>query len=130
MNRILAAILLSAAVTAPAGVNAASQPDLTRAEAKARADQIFDRFDLNQDGLVTRQEAELLGRKLLLLRASTGRDVAPGIGGHTLRFLRKRFSGMDAVNKQQFEDAFLAHFDAMDANHDGILTAAERKEAR
>jgi hypothetical protein len=30
------------------------------------------------------------------------------------------------VTEQQFEQAFLAHFDQMDANHDGILTAAER----
>jgi hypothetical protein len=66
---------------------------------------------------------------LLLLRASTGRDVAPGIGGHTLRFLKHRFAGLQAVTKQQFEDAFLAHFDEMDTNHDGILTVAERERA-
>ncbi|MFL6725557.1 MAG: hypothetical protein ACJ8FS_03455 [Sphingomicrobium sp.] len=67
---------------------------------------------------------------MLLLRASTGRDVAPGIGGHTLRFLERRFAGLQAVTRQQFEDAFLAHFDQMDVDHDGILTAAEREHAR
>ena len=108
----------------------ASEPDLTRAQALERADQLFQRFDLNHDGCVTRQEAELLGGKLLLIRASTGRDEAPGIGGHTLRFLRRRFAGLQAVTKTQFEAAFIAHFDGMDANHDGILTAAERSGAR
>jgi hypothetical protein len=34
------------------------------------------------------------------------------------------------VTKEQFEGAMLAHFDQMDANHDGILTAAEREGAR
>ena len=107
-----------------------SETGLTRAQALERADQLFDRFDLNRDGTVTRDEAELVGSKLLLQRAATGRDEAPGIGGHTLRFLRQRFTGLQAVTKPQFEAAFLAHFDQMDANHDGILTAAERLQAR
>ena len=107
-----------------------AEPDLPRAQALERADTLFERFDLNHDGIVTRAEAELVGSKLLLLRAATGRDEAPGIGGHTLRFLRQRFTGLEAVTKLQFEAAFLAHFDQMDVNHDGILTAAERLQAR
>jgi Ca2+-binding EF-hand superfamily protein len=105
------------------------QPSLSREEVRERADHLFERFDVNHDGFVTRGEAAILGRKLLLLRAATGRDVAPGIGGHTLRFLEHRFAGVQAVTKQQFEDAFLAHFDQMDVNHDGILTAGERTDA-
>jgi hypothetical protein len=106
------------------------QRGLSRGQARDRADQLFERFDLNHDGYVTRGEAQLLGSKLLLLRASTGRDLAPGIGGHTLRFLERRFAGVDAATRQQFEAAFLAHFDEMDVNHDGILTAAEREQAK
>jgi len=130
---MIAAIAASLGVTgAPAQPSAPTTPvpDVTRAQAKQRADELFEQFDLNHDGLVTRQEAELLGSKLMLLRASTGRDEAPGIGGHTLRFLRHRFTGLQAVTKPQFEAAFLAHFDQMDVNHDGILTASERVEAR
>jgi hypothetical protein len=134
MKILIAVAALGAAVAAtqPAAqpLEPLQQPDLTREQALDRADQLFDRFDLNHDGTVTREEAQSLGRKLLLLRASTGRDVAPGIGGHTLRFLKHRFAGMHVVTKPQFEDAFLAHFDQMDTNHDGILTAAEREEAR
>jgi hypothetical protein len=135
MKKLLGAIaLIAAATAAPAAAqptdNAADQPDLTRNEALERADQLFDRFDLNHDGLVTRDEAERLGRKLMLQRAATGRDPAHGLGGHTLRFLKRRFSGVEAVTRQQFEQAMLEHFDEMDVNHDGILTAAEREEAR
>lgn len=107
--------------------SASPEPELTRQEALARADQLFARFDLNGDGVVTRDEAEQVGSRLMLIRAKTGVDSAQGLGGHTLRFLRAQFAGMDAVNKQQFEQAFLRHFDQMDTNHDGILTAAERQ---
>lgn len=68
--------------------NAPQQPSLTRDQARERADQRFDQFDLNHDGIVTREEVARLDPKLVFLRASTGRDFAPGIGGHTLRFLK------------------------------------------
>ncbi|URD60527.1 hypothetical protein M8312_12155 [Sphingomonas sp. KRR8] len=105
------------------------QPDLSRSEALVRADQLFARFDLNQDGVITHGEAEVEGSKLMLLRAITGRDSAPGLGGHTLEYLKARFGGAAFVTRPQFEAAWLAHFDAMDTNHDGILTAAERVAA-
>ena len=123
-----AAIAASHPVVPPAEV-ATQEPDITREQARERADELFNRFDLNHDGYVSRDEAEFLGRKLLLLRAATGRDGAPGIGGHTLRFLKRRFAGVDSATKEQFEAAFLAHFDDMDSNHDGVLTAAERMQA-
>ncbi|HET8749403.1 MAG TPA: hypothetical protein VFM42_01540 [Sphingomicrobium sp.] len=104
-------------------------PDLTRQQARERADQRFDQFDLNHDGVVTRGEAVRLGGRLMLLRATTGIDAAPGIGGHTLRFIERRFARLDAVNKRQAEQALLAHFDDMDTNRDRVLTAAERLRA-
>ena len=135
MNRLLGALALIVATTAaPAFAHSADgvppQPDLTRNHALARADQLFDRFDLNHDDIVTREEAERLGHKLMLQRAATGRDPAHGLGGHTVRFLKQRFSGAEAVTRQQFEEAMLEHFDEMDANHNGILTAAERLGAK
>jgi hypothetical protein len=36
---------------------------------------------------------------------------------------------MQSVTELQFEQAFLAHFDEMDTNHDGILTDTERRQA-
>ena len=129
MKIVIAIAALAGAVEIQPAAQSTGQPDITRAQAQQRAEHLFEQFDLNHDGQVTRQEAELLGSKLLLLRASTGRDQAPGIGGHTLRFLRHRFTGLEAVTEPQFEAAFLAHFDQMDINHDGILTWAERLQA-
>jgi len=125
---LLIAAALAAATPATAN-DPAFQPDLTRAEALVRADQLFDRFDLNHDGYVTHAEAVAEGRKLVLLRMVTGRDSAPGLGGHTLEYLKARFDSAPFVTRPQFEAAWLAHFDAMDTNHDGILTAAERVAA-
>ena len=78
---------------------------------------------------MTRDEAEQVGGELMIKHATTGADEAPGIGGHTLKFLEHVFAGLESVTRQQFERAMLAHFDQMDRNHDGILTAAERLQA-
>jgi hypothetical protein len=124
------ALIASTGAVAQGTDAAGQQPDLTREQARERADQLFDGFDLNHDGIVTRAEAERVGRKLMMHRAATGRDSAPGLGGHTLRFLKRRFADADQVTKADFEAAMLAHFDAMDSDHDGVLTAAEREQAK
>jgi len=126
----LAAAASFAQASAPVPTDATLPADLTRDQARDRADALFAAFDRNGDGVVTRDEAKSAGKKLMLERAATGRDSAPGIGGHTLRFLEKRFASAEAVTKAQFEAALLAHFDEMDTNHDGILTAVERQKAR
>ena len=127
-----ALIALAIAISAvPSPATDANPPaDLTRDEARNRADGLFATFDTNGDGIVTREEAQHEGKKLMLRRAATGHDAAPGIGGHTLRFLEQRFAKAESITKAEFEDAFLAHFDEMDTNHDGILTAIERQKAR
>ena len=122
--------IIWSAQDAAQGAVTAQQADITREQARSRAQQLFAMFDVNQDGVVTRSEAKSVGMRLLMRRAATGRDAAPGIGGQTLRYLETAFSGMQSVTEQQFEDAFLAHFDEMDANHDGILTGAERQKRR
>ena len=128
---IVLTIVSSSAEPTPRPSSDAARPaDLTRDQARDRADTLFITFDRNGDGVVTRAEAQNVGEKLMLQRAETGRDSAPGIGGHTLRFLKQRFASADSVTKVQFEEALLAHFDEMDTNHDGILTAAERQQAR
>ena len=40
------------------------------------------------------------------------------------------FSSTQAMKLQQFEALSLARFDAADLNHDGTVTAVERKQAR
>jgi Ca2+-binding EF-hand superfamily protein len=118
----------SSAMAMPVATSA-PPPTVTRQQALERADSLFQAFDLNHDGIITRDEASTAGGKLMMQRAVTGRDVAPGIGGHTLKFLEHAFAGMETVDKRQFEQAMLAHFDQMDVDHDGVLTAAERIQA-
>jgi hypothetical protein len=54
--------------------------------------------------------------------------VAPGIGGHTARYLEHRFAGARSITREQFQRGMLAHFDQMDLNRDGVLTADEREQ--
>ena len=123
-------VILSTAVAARSNANIAPKPDLTRQQAVERADALFRTFDMNHDGIISRDEANQVGVRLLELRITSGKDPAPGIGGHTRRFLEHAFAGAQSVTRDQFRRAMLAHFDQMDVNHDGILTAAEREQAR
>ena len=107
-----------------------SEGDISRPEAVARADALFDALDGNHDGCLTLPEAMVAGARLRAQRASTGVDIKPGIGGHTERFLEGRFAGYRRVTKRDFELGMLAHFDRMDTNHDGVLTPDERGGAQ
>ena len=124
-----ASILSSAASALAPAAGPTEQANLTRQQALERADRLFQQLDLNHDGIVTRDEAMQAGQQLRAERAATGRDVAPGLGGHTARYLEHKFAGTQSVNQQQFEAAMLAHFDKMDTNHDGVLTPQERQLA-
>lgn len=129
MRHILIA-LLCAAAAAPVGAHLSptSEAPITRQEALERADRLFDRLDVDRDGRLTRSEVLLEGPRLRAERAASGIDVAPGIGGHTLRYMKRRFAGASSITREQFERAMLAHFAAMDRDHDGVLTAEERAE--
>jgi hypothetical protein len=136
MKKLLVTIALGATLASTqAGAQApgdrrGAQPDVTRQQAQERADGLFQMLDLNHDGVLTRAEAEQAGAQLQAQRATSGRDVAPGLGGHTARYLEQSFAGAQSVTLQQFEQAMLTHFDQMDVNHDGVLTAAERSQSR
>jgi Ca2+-binding EF-hand superfamily protein len=126
----LAATFLSTQAWTTNSIAASVAPNITRQQALERADRLFQELDLNHDGLLTRAEAQQAGARLMALRAATGRDVAPGIGGHTLRFFERTFSASQSVTRPQFERAMLMHFDQMDRDHDGVLTLAERQVGR
>ena len=89
---------------------------MTRQQAQQMADQLFQRLDLNHDGVLTRQEADQATS-----RAGGGR------GG---RMIERAFGDAQSVTLAQFEGAALARFDRQDLNHDGVVTAAERQQAR
>ena len=81
---IIAIALGAAAVSAPAlaqapgGQGGWGQADQTRAEAKQRADMMFQMLDSNHDGVVTKQEAE---QALAQFQASRGGEGSGGSGG-------------------------------------------------
>ena len=92
--------------------------DQTRAEAQQQADAMFQRFDLNRDGVVTRQEAEQAAQNF-------------GVGGERVqRMIDRTFGAAQSLTLQQFEAQALARFDRDDFNHDGVVTAAERQQIR
>lgn len=96
--------------------------DQTREEARQRADMIFQMIDANRDGVVTRAEAEQAAANF------AGRGG--GHGGKMQRMIDQVFATAPSVTLQQFEGMMLARFDAEDLNHDGVLTADERQQAR
>jgi Ca2+-binding EF-hand superfamily protein len=121
MKKLLATVALGAFVAStqafaqmPQG-SGYMQQDMTRAQAQQRADAMFQRFDANHDGVITRDEAQ---------------QAAAQFGGRGQRMLDRVFGNATSITLQQFEAQQLARFDAEDLNHDGVVTAAERQQAR
>ena len=118
MKTLLAGIALGAAIISTAAIAQRGEmrdQDMTRAEAQQRADQMFQRFDVNHTGVITRAQAE---------------QMAAQFGGRGERMVDRLFGTAQSLTLQQFEAQQLARFDAMDLNHDGTVTAAEREQAR
>lgn len=90
--------------------------DMTRDEAKQRADMMFERMDSNQDGVLTKDEA-----------TQAASQWGGGRGGD---MIDRMFGDAQSLTLPQFEARSLARFDAEDSNHDGTVTAAEREQAR
>ena len=107
-----AAIISTSAIAQQGGM---MDQDMTRAQAQQRADMMFQRFDTNHDGVITREEAQ---------------QAAAQFGGRGQRMIDRIFGTAQSISLQQFEAQSLARFDAADANHDGVVTAAERQQAR
>jgi hypothetical protein len=112
-----ASIISTAALAQDEGGRGRWMEDMTRAQAQQMADAMFQRFDRNHDGVVTRQEAEEAAAKF-------------GAGDRAERMIARLFGDAQSLTLQQAETQALARFDRDDANHDGIVTAAERQQAR
>lgn len=91
------------------------QQDMTRQQARQKADAMFQRFDTNHDGTLTRDEAQA---------------AASQFGGRAGHMVDRMFGAAQSLTMQQAEAQAMSHFDAMDLNHDGTVSAAERKQAR
>lgn len=110
----LGAAMLSTGATAQ-GRGGSMQQDMTRAQAQQMADSMFQRFDLNHDGTVTRAEAEQAGEQF---------------GDRAQKMIDRVFGTAQSLTLAQFEAQSLARFDRDDLNHDGMVTAAERAQVR
>ena len=138
MKKLIVAIALGAAVIgtpavaqAPGGGEGGGwmQRDQTRAEAQQRADTMFQMFDANKDGNVTKAEAEAALAQFQAARG--GGDQAGGRGvGRMQRMIDQAFGTAQSLTQAQFEALALTRFDAQDLNHDGTVTAAERGQMR
>src|SRR3954454_21629200 len=108
------AIVSAQAGAQPPAPGGGMQQDMTRQQAQQFADSAFARLDLNHDGTVTRQEAD---------------QAIAEAGGHG-HIIERTFGTAQSLSLTQFEAASLARFDQADANHDGVVTAPERQQAR
>ena len=93
------------------------QQDMTREQARQMADQMFQRLDLNHDGVVTRDEAQQALSQF-------------GAGKRGERMIERVFGDSQSLTLQQGEARALARFDRDDLNHDGVVTGAERQQER
>jgi Ca2+-binding EF-hand superfamily protein len=87
---------------------------------------MFQMMDTNRDGVVTRDEAQQA-----LAQFEAARGGAGGKGSERIqRMIDMAFGSGQSITQQQFETQALTRFDAMDLNHDGTVTAAERQQVR
>jgi hypothetical protein len=123
MKRLLVTLAVGAAMISTAalaqdehhGHGGRMMQDMTRQQAQQMADSMFQRVDLNHDGVVTRQEAE---------------QAASQFGERGERMINRMFGDAQSITLQQAEAQALARFDRDDLNHDGVVTAAERQQVR
>jgi hypothetical protein len=101
------------------------QADMTRQQAQQRSDLLFQRLDANHDGVVTRQEAEQAAAQM-----GGGQGGQDGGKRNAGRMVERLFNQSDSVTQAQFQAQALARFDRQDLNHDGVVTADEREQAR
>ena len=126
------------------------------ADFKAHAQEIFARLDTNHDGVIDQAERQAMRDQM---RARMGRDgdgppPAPGamggdLGDHgdhmggpgggrrgggmgaMMMLLRGADANHDGrITQAEFDASVRAHFDAMDTNHDGMISREERQAER
>lgn len=105
---------------------------INAADRAAQMTRLFDGFDTNHDGSVTR--AEFLENQQAMMDGKPGMDgPLKGMGMRHGGGMMHKMAAIADTNKDQsisraeFDAAGKAMFEKADANHDGKLTAAERR---
>jgi hypothetical protein len=127
MRKIILSLAAAASALTATAANAQATPTApeTRAEAIAQADARFAQMDTDHDGLVGPVEMQAY-RAALHDRAIARGDDASASGGGRGGMGRGMRAGAASMTKAAFEARAGERFDRMDANHDGIVDAAER----
>jgi hypothetical protein len=127
MRKIILSLAAAASALTATAANAQATPTApeTRAEAIAQADTRFAQMDTDHDGLVGPVEMQAY-RAALHDRAIARGDDASASGGGRGGMGRGMRAGAASMTKAAFEARAGERFDRMDANHDGIVDAAER----
>lgn len=134
------------------------QGEVTRAQAAAMAAKRFEQMDVNRDGGHDRADREAMHARMtaeMFDRADTNKDGTISrdewtAGAARFAGMQREHGGMGmrgrpmmmnhmgmmadadgdrAVSRQEFEARALQHFDRVDANKDGRITADERAQA-
>ena len=105
-----------------------------------RANRMFERLDADRDGSVSRAEFDQARAQRAERRAErmAGRGDGPRMGmrmhrrGPGMRGMRGQhmFGEQGFVTREQMQERALARFDRLDADRDGTVTVAERRQAR
>jgi hypothetical protein len=127
MRKTILSLAAAASALTATAANAQATPTApeTRAEAIAQADTRFAQMDTDHDGLVGPVEMQAY-RAALHDRAIARGDDASASGGGRGGMGRGMRAGAASMTKAAFEARAGERFDRMDANHDGIVDAAER----
>lgn len=94
------------------------------------AGEIFDRLDTNRDGVISRDEWAAGAARMAEMREHGG----PGRGGAMMHRMAMGMGMMGAdgdrtITREEFMKRAAEHFDRVDTNHDGKISAAEREQA-
>ncbi|MCW3797846.1 hypothetical protein OMW55_08520 [Sphingomonas sp. BN140010] len=95
-----------------------------------RLAQAFARRDLNNDGVITRAEFDQVRAQHADRRQAGRRGQRMGGVAVSRMFATADFNRDGRVTVQEATGAALQRFDAADRNRDGVLTNAERQQAR
>ncbi|HWQ85309.1 EF-hand domain-containing protein [Brevundimonas sp.] len=114
---VLATASAAGAQTPPPGMGGGMGGPQTLEAMQARQDQMFDRLDVNTDGMITGDELAVLTRPPM-----------SQAGGPRMRSMITRADAdrNARITRDEMRNAAAALFASLDADHDGLVTPTER----